>query len=98
MTVQAIHRFYRRTFPRKPKPPLDQARWHADEIVKLLYRYWRYRDFRPSEADIRRLRALEQHLFRLHGTGRRLITRLERRFHGEPEVNGTQWLEWNKRR
>jgi hypothetical protein len=97
MTVEAIHRLYRRAFPRKPRPPLAQARRHADEIVRLLYRYWRDPEYRPSEADIRGLRALEQHLFRLHGTGRRLITRLERRFHGEPEVDEAKWLEWHKR-
>lgn len=56
--VQAIHRCYRRAFPRRPRPPL--ARRNADEIVALLYRYWRDRTYRPSEAEIRGLRALEQ--------------------------------------
>jgi hypothetical protein len=97
MTVEAIHRFYRRVFPRKPRPPLAQARRHADEITRLLYRYWRAREYEPSEADIRGLRDLEQRLFRLHGTGRRLIMRLERRFRGELEVNEGKWLEWPKR-
>jgi hypothetical protein len=96
--IEAAYRFCRRAFPRRPRPPLAQARWHADEIVRLLYRYWRDRDYRPSDADIRGLQALEQHLFRLHGTGRRLITRLERRFHGEPEVDEAKWLEWKDRR
>jgi hypothetical protein len=98
VTLQAIHRFCRRAFARKPRPPLTQARWYADEIVRLLHRYWHDPEYRPSETDIKGLRGLEQHLFRLHGTGRRLITRLERRFRGEPEVDEAQWLEWHKRR
>jgi hypothetical protein len=96
--VQAIHRWYFRRFPRRTKPPLARARRHADEIVRLLYRYWRDRDFKPSEADIRALRILDDHLFRLHATARRLITRLERRFHGEPDISASKWLEWKDRR
>ena len=83
--IQTVRRCYCRVVSRKPKPPLVQARWHADEIVQLLYRYWRDRDYRPSEADIRGLLALEEHLFRLSATSSRLIIRLERRFQGEPE-------------
>ena len=85
-------------FPLPPRPPLAQARRHADEIVRLLYRYWRDRDFKPSEADIRSLRVLDEHLFRLLATAGRLIARLERRFHGEPEISATKWREWEDRR
>jgi hypothetical protein len=85
-------------FPLRPRPPLAQARRHADEIVRLLHRSWRDRDFKPSEADIRSLRVLDDHLFRLHATAQRLITRLERRFDGEPEISATKWLEWKDRR
>jgi len=96
--VQAFRRYYRSWFPHRPRPPLAQAGWHADEIVALLYRYWRDRTYQPSEAEIRGLLVLEQRLFWLHATGRRLIVRLERRFHGEPEINEAKWLEWKDRR
>jgi hypothetical protein len=95
--VQAIHRFYHRMFPRKPKPPLVRMRRHVRAAVALLYRTWRDRGFEPTAHDIAILRALKQDLLALTATTSRLVLRLERRFHGEPEVNEAKWREWSKR-
>ncbi|WP_262031580.1 hypothetical protein [Microvirga sp. Mcv34] len=78
-------------FRRKPKPPLVQAERLVREAVALVYRYWRDTDDRPSEADLARFRTLESRLFQSYGTVRRIVIRMERRFHGEPEVNEHKW-------
>jgi len=77
---------------RKPRPPLAQAERLVQEAVALLYRYWRDRDYQPSPSDLKAFQRLETMLFRSYGTVRRLTIRMERRFHGEPEVNENKWL------
>ena len=72
-------------------------RRHVRAAVALLYRAWRDRGFEPHAEDIATLRALEQDLLALSATMRRLVLRLERRFHGEPEVSETKWREWSER-
>ena len=78
-------------FRRKPKPPLTQAEKLVYEAVTLIHGYWRDKDYRPSRADLRRFRQLEMILFRSYATVRRICIRMERRFHGEPEVNQSKW-------
>jgi hypothetical protein len=97
VTLQAVHRFYRSMFPRQPRPPLVRMRRHVRAAVALLYRTWRDRGFEPTAQNIATLRAFRQDLLALTATTSRLVIRLERRFHGEPEVNETKWREWSKR-
>jgi hypothetical protein len=79
-------------FRRKPKPPLAQAEKLVQEAVALVYRYWRDKDYRPGEADLAMFRSLEDLLFRSYATVRRIVIRMERRFHGEPEISERKWL------
>lgn len=79
-------------FRRKPKPPLAQAEKLVQEAVALVYRYWRDKDYRPSPTDLQAFLRLERTLFRSDAIVRRLAIRMERRFHGEPEVNESKWL------
>jgi hypothetical protein len=96
VTLQTIHRYYRRMFPPRQTPPLVRMRRHVRAAVALLYRTWRDRGFEPTAQDIAILRALKQDLLALTATSR-LVLRLERRFHGEPEVDERKWREWSKR-
>ena len=97
MTLQTIHRYYRRMFPPRQTPPLVRMRRHVRAAVALLYRTWRDRGFEPTAQDIAILRTLRQDLLALTATTSRLVLRLERRVHGEPEVNETKWREWSNR-
>jgi phytoene dehydrogenase-like protein len=74
-------------FKRKPKPPLAEAARLAERAVELVYLYWRDRRYRPSETDVKLFQDLEKTLFRSAATARRIAIRLERRFHGEPEID-----------
>ena len=78
-------------FRRKPRPPLTEAERLVRQAVGLVYGYWRDRDYRPSPADLKRFRQLEGMLFLSYGTVRRICIRMERRFHGKPEVNEHKW-------
>jgi hypothetical protein len=78
-------------FRRKPKPPLAQAETLVQEAAALIHRYWRDREYTPSEADLTMFRRLEDRLFLCHATVRRIAIRMERRFHGEPEINEQKW-------
>ena len=78
-------------FRRKPNPPLAQAERLVQEAVRLVHGYWRDRDYRPSPTDLKAFQRLEAMLFRSYATVRRLTLRMERRFHGEPEVNERKW-------
>ncbi|MCB8820613.1 hypothetical protein [Microvirga rosea] len=79
-------------FRRKPKPPLIHASQLVRDAVVLAHAYWRDRDYRPSETDLALFRQLEQALFVSYATIRRITIRMERRFHGEPEVDEGKWL------
>lgn len=74
-------------FRRKPKPPLAQAEKLVHEAVALAHRYWRDAGYRPSESDLAVILRLEETLLRSYAIMRRIAIRMERRFHGEPEVN-----------
>jgi len=78
-------------FRRKPKPPLKQAEKLVQEAVTLIHGYWRDKDYRPSRSDLAMFDHLEMMLFRSYATVRRIGIRMERRFHGEPEVNPHKW-------
>jgi hypothetical protein len=78
-------------FKRKPKPPLIEAVRLVDRAVLLIHGYWRDRRYRPSEADLRLFLDLEKRLFRSAATARRIALRMERRFHGEPEIDERKW-------
>jgi hypothetical protein len=78
-------------FRRNPKPPLARAEALVHKSVTLIHSYWRDRHYSPSQADLKRFRRLEIILFRSYGTVRRITIRMERRFHGEPEVNESKW-------
>jgi hypothetical protein len=78
-------------FRRKPKPPLTEASRLVEEAVRLVHGYWRDRRYSPSEADLQAFRDLEMCLFRSAAAARRIALRMERRFHGEPEVNEHKW-------
>ncbi|PVE23131.1 hypothetical protein DC522_17390 [Microvirga sp. KLBC 81] len=79
-------------FRRKPKPPLRHAEELVREAVAIVYESWRDKDYRPSPADLRTFRELEEMLFRSYATMRRITIRMERRFYGEAEVNERKWL------
>jgi hypothetical protein len=74
-------------FRRKPKKPLAHAERLVNEAVALIHHYWRDRDYRPDQADLRMFSRLEGMLFRSSAIARRIAIRMERRFHGEPEIN-----------
>ncbi|PVE25930.1 hypothetical protein DC522_03955 [Microvirga sp. KLBC 81] len=78
-------------FRRKPKPPLAQAEKLVQEAATLIHRYWRDSDYMPSTADLIMFRQLEDKLFLCHAVVRRIALRMERRFHGEPEINEHKW-------
>jgi hypothetical protein len=78
-------------FRRKEKPPLDQAMRLVDEAIRIIYAHWRDRDNRPSERDLKAFEDIQQRLFGAHATARRIAIRMQRRFHGEPEVNAAKW-------
>jgi hypothetical protein len=76
---------------RRPKPPLAQAERLVQEAVALIHGYWRDTDYRPSRSDLAKFLRLETMLFRSSGTVRRIVIRMERRFHGEPEIDERKW-------
>ncbi|PVE24743.1 hypothetical protein DC522_08965 [Microvirga sp. KLBC 81] len=78
-------------FRRKPKPPLAQAEKLVQEAATLIYRYWRDRDYMPSRSDLTMFHQLEEMLFHSHAAVRRIAIRMERRFHGEPEIDEHKW-------
>jgi hypothetical protein len=91
MFTRWVRAVLRRAVTRKPKPPLAQVRRHVDEAVAILRRHQRDGTFRPNAHDFAELSRVEHDLFRLAGTARRLVIRLERRFHDRPEVDEAKW-------
>jgi hypothetical protein len=63
----------------------------VEEAIALIYRYWRDKQFQPSEADLRVFRLLELKLVRSAATAGRIVTRMERRSRGEPEYIARRW-------
>ena len=84
-------------FRKRERNPLAQAVSRMEEATAILHRHWSDKHYQPSEADLVELKAMEQVLFRLAATAGRLVTRLERRFDGEPVVNEAKWLDWRER-
>jgi len=78
-------------FRKKPKPPLTEAIRLVQQAVTLVHAYWRDRDYQPSRSDLALLRRLEDMLFCSHSLVRRIGLRMERRFHGEPDVDERKW-------
>ncbi len=74
-----------------PKPPLAQVESLVDAAVLIMEAYWRDETFQPSETDLAHFRSMELHLSHIHAWKRRLHIRMDRRFHGEPEVNERSW-------
>jgi len=79
-------------FRRKQKPPLAQAEKLVQEAVVLIHSYWRDESYKPSQPDLKKSLQLEDMLLRSHAAVRRIALRMERRFHGEPEINEQKWL------
>jgi hypothetical protein len=79
-------------FRRKPKKPLAEAERLVNEAIVLIRHYWRDRNHTPDQADMGMLLRLENILFRHYSATRRISIRMERRFHGEPEINERKWL------
>jgi hypothetical protein len=80
-------------FEPRPKPPIAQVESLADAALVIVLAYWRDKTYRPTAADLERFRAVHMHLFRTHSYLSRLVTRLERRFRGEPEDRIGGWKE-----
>ena len=78
-------------FRRKPKPPLTEAARLVQQSVALIHAYWRDRDYMPSATDLTMFRQLEDKLFLCHAAVRRIVIRMERRFHDEPEIDEHKW-------
>ena len=81
-----------RTFLReRERLPLKEALRLVDEAVAILERHWRDKSFVPSKAELAQAETLQIRLAQLAAWARRLSIRLDRRFHGEPEVNDGKW-------
>jgi hypothetical protein len=91
LVVHWVRAVLRRAFTRKAKPPLAQARRHVNAAISILRRHQSDATYRPSANDLAMLCGIEHDLFTLAATASRLVTRLERRFRGEPEVNDAKW-------
>jgi hypothetical protein len=75
----------------KPKPPLAQVESLVDAAVLIMEAYWRDETFQPTASDLERFRSMEQRLSHARAWMRRLHIRMDRRFHGQPEVNERSW-------
>ncbi|MGO4571545.1 hypothetical protein [Microvirga sp. 2TAF3] len=63
----------------------------VDEAIGIIRAHWRDIDDRPSERDLKAFDDLQEKLFHAHGAARRIAIRMQRRFHGEPEVDAAKW-------
>ncbi|WP_262269040.1 hypothetical protein [Microvirga yunnanensis] len=75
----------------KPKPPLVHAEKLVQEAGAFVYCYRRDTGDRPGPSNLTTFRRPETRLFRSDAPVRPITIRMERRFHGETDVNEHEW-------